>query len=574
MTDFERASLEAANAFLQTVVLLDDRAAFVDPAGGVADLGDLVGEAPLADPDDPTAPPSPATAAQPGPKTLAELPGGGLNAGLITKGFAAQGLVCAVLRPFPGNTIEIETLKVAERADIVVLDWEMGDTGAKATEIIKHLHANDQKAGERLRLISIYTGHSPLTNVYMSLKKDIPGFDAPQGMKASDLVMESGTKTTRIVLLSKSESPNAPHEKGFAVSEVELPGKLIEQFAEFTGGLLPNATLASIAALRRHTHRMLARLDKSMDGPLITHRILVGNAGDSDEFVSGVILEEMESQVPLSQIVRDYTGLDSIKAYFEHRMGRTPKPLKPQIPLLKEVAKKEDLTLEEVKGVVEHGLPALKDKLDNVRAANKPEKTADDAEIEKSFHKRLYFLTGPEDALRRNEHERFALITGMRRDVPSVLEGNAETHPIMKLGAVLRAKGQYWVCITPVCDCVRIDDAGGSFLLAELKVSKKNWNVIVQAGGNLVKLLVDRKRQTVKSVVFGPARKGLVRPVFEENQILFREAGQEPANIEAYEWLGEMKPMQAQRIVQNFASNIARVGLDEFEWQRRQAPPI
>lgn len=570
MTDFERASLEAATAFLQTVVLLDDRAAFVDPAGRVADLGDLVGEAMLVDPDDPAAPPTPATEAPPAPKTVAELPGGGLNAGLITKGFAAQGLVCAVLRPFPGNTVETETLKAAERADIIVLDWEMGDAGAKATDIVKHLHANDQRAGERLRLISIYTGHNPLANVHGSLRKDVPEFDTPVGMKATDLVLESKTKTTRIVLLSKSASPNAPQEKGFAVSETELPAKLIEEFAKFAGGLLPNATLASIAALRSHTHRMLARLDKSLDGPLITHRILVGDAEDSDEFLASVIMEELESQVPLTQIVHKYSGLKSIKAYFKHRMAEG---LKPQIPLTKEIKKKEDLTFPEIKGLVQSGLSGLKDKTDALKKDMTPQEAGEhDKALRKSLHRRLYFLTGRDEASRREEHERFALITGMKRDMSTVDQNNPETHPMMKLGAVLRSKDEYWVCMTPLCDCVRIPDAGGSFLLARLKASNDEWNVIVKAGDKNVRLLVEKKRQIVKSVVFGPAAKGLVRPTFDGAKAVFREVHSEPANAETYEWLGEMKPMQAQRIAQNFASNIARIGLDEFEWQRRHTP--
>lgn len=212
MSDFERASLEAATSFLQTVVLLDDRAAFVDPDGSGVDQGDSAGVVveDLIDPDDTSKPPtsSPATAPAPeasaAPKKRAVLPGGGLDAGLITRGFASQGLVCAVLRPFPGDSIEKETLKAAERSDIVVLDWEMQDSGEKATQIIKHLNENDEKGGGRLRLIAIYTGHDPLNNVYQSLKK-LPGFSNPPDMKDADLVLENAPQATRIVMFLKDK---------------------------------------------------------------------------------------------------------------------------------------------------------------------------------------------------------------------------------------------------------------------------------------------------------------------------------------------------------------------------------
>ena len=574
MTEFETACLEAANSFLQTVVLLDDRAAFATMDGGRSDVGDLGAEAPLVDPDDPAAAPVPAPA-QAGPQASPVLPRisvQGLDAGLITRGFAAKGLVCAVLRPHPGNTLEKETLNAAGRADIVVLDWEMEDRGEKATEIVRHLHDADVASGGRLRLIAIYTGHSPLTNVYGALKASLTGFDVPEGMKPDRLTLEGPGKTTRIVMLAKSASPGARREEAFVVGEADLPGRLVDEFARFAGGLLPNATLAAIAALRSHTHRMLARLDKSLDGPLITHNILVGDAGDPDDFLASVIMEELESQVPLARIVRRYSGSESIAAYFKHRMEQTK--LKPLIRLSTDAgATKDELTLGEVEGLVSSGLAGLKGRTDGIKAglATPAEKDEHDKALAKSLHKRLYLLTGEDEDRRRLEHERFALITGMRRDRSTLVEADAETHPTLRLGTVLRSGAEFWVCITPVCDCVRIPDAGGSFLLAALSKSTGDWNVIVDVGARHQKLLVDRKRQTIKSVMFGPASAGLVRPVFDGGKPLFKDTAN--ADAAPYEWLGEMKPMQAQRIVQNLTSNLARVGLDEFEWQRRQSPP-
>lgn len=576
MIDFEQASLEAATSFLQTVVLMDDMAAFIPADDGITDLGATVDEAPLDDPDDPSSPPAaPPTATSGAPATpeaLAKTEAAPLDAGLVTRGFAALGLVCAVLRPYASNDMEKETLAAAERADIIVLDWEMRDKGEKATEILKHLLVQDEKAGGRLRLVTIYTGHSPLSNVYGSLKGSFEDFKDPKGLTEADLTLERNDGTARIVMFAKSRSPNATQDAPFVVNEAELPKRLIDAFSKFAGGLLPNTTLASIAALRRSTHRMLARMDKSLDGPLITHRILVGDAGDSDEFVAGAIMEELESQVPLAQIVRRYTGPDSIEGYFAYW---TNKGLKPQMPLVHDIKTKQDLSAKEIKILVEDGLQGMKAKTDALKSQMSPEDAGElDNVLRKSLHKRLYFLMGDDKASRR-AHEQFALITGMKRDMTTVSEADAETHPVMKLGTVLQSsKDQFWVCITPVCDCVRVPNPGAPFLLARLKKSSDEWSVIVRAGDQNVKLTVEKKRQTVRSVTFGPATGGLVRASFEQAKTVFREVGEDPgaANIGVYEWLGEMKPMQAQRIVQGFASNIARIGLDEFEWQRRHAP--
>lgn len=583
MTDFESARLQAATSFLQTVVLLDDRADFAT-TGGMSDEGDPGADTPLDDPDETEAALAPVPAEEARVAPLSKPVEQSLNAGLITRGFAAKGLVCAVLRPQPDDDLEQETLMAARRADIVVLDWEMEDRGEKATEIVRHLYDKDASEGGRLRLVSIYTGHSPLSNVYGALKENLTGFVNPLGKRDGDLILE-GPNKFRIVILSKSASANTPREQRFTVGESDLPDRLISEFAMFAGGLLPNTTLATIASLRDKTHRMLARLDSSLDGPLITHSILVGDAGNPDDFVSSVIMEEMESQVSPASVARKYAGRSSIASYFDHHMSRSN--LKPKIRLKPNSSDdKQELALGEVQSLVNSGLDGLKAMTDDIISKLNPGQASDYKKLlEGSLHKRLYLLTGEDEALKRKQHERFSLITGMRRDNSTVRHADEDTYPMLKLGTVLRCGDKYWVCLTPICDCVRIPPEGGSFLLAELVKSDRNWNVIVDNDGANIKLQAQRKRQTLRSVVFAPSHEGIIRPRIVGGKVVFVEmpeavapsgeqVDQQPHSPpDHYEWLGEMKPMQAQRMVQNFASNLSRVGLDEFEWQRLHAPP-
>jgi ABC-type uncharacterized transport system auxiliary subunit len=73
---------------------------------------------------------------------------------------------------------------------------------------------------------------------------------------------------------------------------------------------------------------------------------------------------------------------------------------------------------------------------------------------------------------------------------------------------------------------------------------------------------------------FDNVEKGVVKAKIEDGHAIFKAW---PLNGEKkyaadYKWVGELKPMQAQRLVQNFAFNMARVGLDENEWHRLQTP--
>ena len=639
MTDFEQACLEAAEAFLQTVVLLDDQAAFTTAEDDIQDG--------LVEPDEDDMVSTASGEEEQG--TLARFRAEGLDAGAITSGFAARGFICAVLRPDQGGSDDV-TLKAAERADVVVLDWEMGDKGTKATEIIKRLHDKDHGNGDRLRLVVIYTGANPLRDVAAKLAANLTGFKVPVNAPGTGLVFENATGTTRLIILAKTAAHNAPEEANLAVSDRELPGRIITEFAHFAGGLLPNATLASIAALRSHTHKVLSRLDKRLDGPLLTHRTLVDSA-DAEQFVATLIMEELESQVPLPGISRKFFGKEAVRTYLKHREAQK---LSSKFTDLN--GRKRKLNADEASGLIEYGVSALSDDIAGYAAGSKQSRDEFNLGYEKNLHKKLYHLIEDDKPLSEKAHERLAVISGMARGGAFRTEEEPGGAPILKLGTVLSSEGRYWVCVTPLCDCVRIPDEGGRFLLVELVTVKADrpWSVIVEEDGVHVKLLIEKKRPNLATVLFNPSPGRVVRATIQDMDVaarspdhveegatkktaavrtdspvakveaptaqddestavvipikpaataiadaaagpseaatmngpdatsdvspkpqvaVFYEAPRPDGQVAAtYRWLGEMKAMQAQRVVQNFASNVARVGLDEFDWQRRQAP--
>ena len=141
-----RHSIEVAHSFLQTVVVVDDRA-----------LNPVVGKLP-----DDDVQPSVAHRGVVGGLRIPDYEVGDqhdLDAKRISQAFARHGLVCGLLSPSSSESLTDELLTAARRADLVVLDWVLDrDEGRAAMELLERLLQRDSVPGaERLRAIAIYT---------------------------------------------------------------------------------------------------------------------------------------------------------------------------------------------------------------------------------------------------------------------------------------------------------------------------------------------------------------------------------------------------------------------------------
>lgn len=553
MTEFEQASYQAAKSFLGTVIVVDNMAQFPAEAEPVE----------LVEPSDTDSAP----VGQDDAEQVAEVAGaemseddGPLNAGVLTAAFAEFGLVCGIIRPQTVERRKDAILKGAANADIVVLDWQMDDEGELAIEIIRELIADDERAGGRLRLIAIYTGHS-LASVGQKLEAEFPHLQS----SADKLAFEA--KSHRVVVAAKDFQANAVDTNGSAVTETELPHYLIGQFAKFTGGLLPNATMAAISGVRRHTHRMLARFTKELDGPLLTHRVLLSKSGDAEQFAADLIMGELDAQVPIHQIVADYLNADQVKAYFSHCIAAG---LRPKLMLNNDGSLVSELNLDEVSKFVEGGLKSLSDKMDSLadEAGQKDSRSKFRETLKDRLYDRLYGLTTPDLELGRRNHTLFAQRYKLKREITSV-DRAASTS--IKLGSILAGADKYWLCMTPLCDSTRLK-AGDRLLFAELTLDSKLFELVVPDGDNSLFLRVNRKRTNLASFKFNPDDTGHVSVRESKGELTFSSMDDDPSGTRAvhFRWLGELKPLHAQRFMQAFTSNLSRVGIDEFEWHRMQ----
>jgi hypothetical protein len=555
MTAFDDISRKAAAAFLQTIVVVDNKATFdlAEPAGPSPE-----DSASLVEPDQ-----FESENASPAPLTLEGSSDDPLDAGKISSAFARAGLVCSVLRPTVNERLEEEIVQASARADIVVLDWHMPDPGTLATKVILRLLELDERTGGRLRLIVIYTGRTQLPPIRDELKGAHSSFEV-----IPDTVgLRSGN--TKVIFLTKLEDGADEQEGSFAVPPERLPGRLVSEFAQFTGGLLPNATLAAIAGLRQHTHRVLARFDHDLDGPFLTHRALLRVPGDAEQFAADLIMGELDAQVPIDRIVREYLSAANVRDYLEHRIQGG---LTPALMLDKKGGQLETLDLDRACRLVEEGVNSLE--ADMPRIAKSVGREKDQGKfkesLKKEFHERLYRLAEDDIEKSQGHHARFAIRTKLKRDSSSVKPDDPDTIPKLKLGTLLESGGKYWICLTPYCDSTRIPPPGDRFLLAELDQSDKQPDIVVPDGSASRSVLLKKKRTNLTTYFFAPDGEGNIRANLEGTIAIFDSVAELPPGAVSvrFRWLGELKAMHAVRFVQAFAANLARVGLDEFEWHR------
>ena len=157
--------------------------------------------------------------------------------------------------------------------------------------------------------------------------------------------------------------------------------------------------------------------------------------------------------------------------------------------------------------------------------------------------------------------EMFALITTVRSSYENRI-------PHLIFGTILREvkDSNYWICIQPRCDCVRISSKRiFPFLALKSRQSDGKFNIVIDENGRFIKLVLNDKPYDLKLITFSSRvqDKGMIRARSESVPYYFMSTGQRK-----YRWVGELRPEHAQRIANEFAANLSRVGLDESEWLR------
>ena len=227
--------------------------------------------------------------------------------------FASKGIVCGGFSPTPDVGSSLDAIvNTSKNADITILDWQMpiaGNDGSLATDAVIKIAQNDINDGGRTRLICIYTAKNA-DDVAKSIIDSIAIF----------LPELSG-------LTISFKNPKLSHWKIEIVNkekqEVELCSFLIESFTRLTAGLLSNAALSSIAAIRDNTHNLLHKFNKNLDPAYLSHVLGLISSPDMRDHASDVafdyavdlISEELKSELQISKIVRHSLSKEIISSW-------------------------------------------------------------------------------------------------------------------------------------------------------------------------------------------------------------------------------------------------------------------
>lgn len=492
--------------------------------------------------------------------------------------FSDKGLICSVLRPKEAELDGAPTrvVKLACNADLLILDWVLfnsrGDTTIK---IIKKIIEYDKKNDGRLRTIIIYTGEPDILNIAEKINTAIGG----NILEADGGCTIEKDYFVRISIFAKDHINLPENLITRKISIQNLPDKVIAEFSKVTSGLVSNVALESLAILRENTHLLLARLHSDIDIPFLTHRALLPRPDDSAEHLVDLVSAEIRSILDEYEVEKN-ANFDAVK------MWLTSKNVLDRIYTLQECGFTNGLNQDQVLNLLEHGIDNWMKEGSELSEKNR-----------KKIHKHISKMFCPDiDEARALELDNeFAMITSLARQ-QSTLRFDRKSVIKLTLGTILQvdassnsseALNKYWLCIQPRCDSILRGENKRFFPLIPLKtVTDSQFSIIIKDDQNnhVLLKLIDKVHQLKMECFSSSSGSGdsIIAQLenISSSEIELSDLSSPKAfffnatdgnNVTRYRWIAELKRDQAQRIANNFAGNLSRVGLNESEWLRRNA---
>ena len=501
--NFDERCREIARQFLVSAVVVDDK-----PYYSAAEQPESVQEPGRADqPVDQESPPG-----RRGGQTL--------DAGAITKSFSKIGLICGVVKPAGDGDVDVAAVK---RADLVVIDWQLHDHGERAMKLINSILDGDQ--GQRLRLIAVYTGDPDIVEIGEQISEKLDNrYDLENGTSGRHVTLSRGH--CRIVIYSKE------------VREADLPGRLIDDFARMTAGLMPSIALVALTAVRENPHRILDKFDSRLDAAFLAHRACLPIPDDSEQHMVAQIASELSAIMEEKVGRKRPAGMEAIKSWIEDHGSENF-----------DFGGGKKLSQQVVLDMLEKGMDAT----------NVPGRSRAHSWLTAGFVR-------PDDP--KDLDLRLAWMTCFRAIDPPDKK--------LWLGTTLRRCGEsagakFLLCMRPRCDSVRMAEKGSFLFLPLIDPRQKTFQLVVRSSSNgptyrQVTVETDMSRWKMIEFEPDPTARAVVAQK-EENG----SAGYVFTDVcgNRYEWIGELKTEVAHSVGQTLGSTLSRIALDRSEWLRR-----
>jgi hypothetical protein len=532
-SNFFKQSRKIVCDFLQTTVIVDDKIQYTNSYEKPVRVTQMPGRQPQTEDGDET---QKNVELEPEKKINGHI----LLADLVISGFAEKGIICSVFGPNDDREIlQSDIINLANNADTLVLDWVLkeGDNGDLALDTLTKVIAESNAFPEQLRLIVIYTGTPNISQV----SERIRAYFGERLNEIDDFTFDIGA--TRITIYIKGHVEIQQDLKHRQVDFDQLVNYVIDDFTGMNAGLVTNTVLKALSVMRQNTNKIVNKFSSHLDPPYLTHRALLDSTEDAEDLLTGLISEEIGAILE-EKSVGSVTNLESIKNWLLLHN-------KPNFTLRLSNELKE-IPLDRIVNLLEVGV----NEWDEISNSQK----------KKAHTLPLTDLFKFENDDNRYLDEAFSLITTNR----SFYE---RTLPTLTFGTILQKvrDKSYWVCLQPRCDSVRIEKERFFPFLPLIKVDKdQRFNLALKEGDRYIRLLLRDNPHEIKLIPFDPdpdTKRVIPRALGEDGH--FFVSAKRSAK---YKWVGELRTEQVQRIANKFASNLARVGLDESEWLRRYSP--
>lgn len=490
--------------FVSTVLLIDDLLEYNESTNTSETVGALI-------------PPVPGnTRINPNGESQEELANGEENRTIqiakLIKHFSKENLLVTPINPQKLNAQNKDEcvgilLNLAEKADVIVLDWDItvwfsDNTRISTSELSRQL-IEQLNSDKKYRLVIIYTADNP-DSISISPSENI---DVKKYCKSS--VYGEFYKTYE-----------------------QLAVQVTIDYLSSKKGLLSSTLLSTLTQLRQSTYLMLNTLNKDYDAALLYHRILLDNPEKTCDFCNDVIADEILSHISpdiikanlRKNVVMDYIHESNIQ--FEFKKSNS--------------GPRANLSDEQLDSIIELGYKSYF-----------PEKTSKSI----SYGQNIDYIVKDNDL---EKLKAFSYYTTMQSE---------QTRSNLKLGCIVKKDDVFFLCLQPPCDSERIESTNGTgfcnnpqnFLFLKLSETEKRVSFYVKEANRFKGLQLTFK--AIETFPFAGNRDGFVSADSNGDYVTYSQ------NTKLH-YICCLKPMFAQKIANEFAANISRVGIDQFEWLR------
>ena len=461
---------------------------------------------------------------EPTPNAVAtENKGTSLSWSNIANAFLKVNVVCSVLRPNREDNVLDMAIRGSKVADLLILDWDLFDDDGEATKstIIEITKTDPQ----RLKVIVIYTE--------MSFGSVIDALIEKCGLtEESDFIFRKEATIVLVFGKSSIKPMEEEEESNRIASYSDLPKKIRIDLEDYFGGLVPELTFSGINIIRESAPRVLATFDSSLDAPLLTHRALLPEVLDVGPQFIRLLTSEFEATLMESSLT-DLLYEDAIRERLEQSdIVKASQILSERL---------EDNSAEEAlaSGLTKLGLND--NKLDKLLAP----------------------LVNAFD-VGRQPHESLAVLMSSTQF--------GDISPRLEAGIVLENEDEYWLCIQPLCDSVRLSGPRRFPLLPLAANADRDDNVernsdamIRASNGTALPVRFSSHSYELTTSEFTPGEgDSSVQARLEEGTWYFYDT-----EGRRYSAVCRLRDRFTQQAVQKLTSGVTRPGVDMSEWLRR-----